>query len=327
MKRIEERYISLLTDFGFKRIFGTKPNKDLLINFLNSLFDGFQVIKDVKYLNSEHVGDVFAERKAIFDVYCENERGEKFIVEMQNAYQKYFKDRSLFYSTFPIREQAPKGAEWNFQLEHVYTVALLNFDLEEEAFDKNDINHDVGLLDKKTLKVFNDKLSFKYVEIAKFNKTEEELDTLYDKWLYVLKNLSRLDERPSALKEKVFTKLFEEAEIAKFTPTELKEYEDSLKAYRDVKNSIDTALEKGREEGMAKGLEKGMAKGLEKGREEGMAKGMEKGLAKGLEKGREEGMEKEKLSTARRLLSMGLSEEQVSTATELPLEEIQKLRG
>ena len=327
MKWIEERYISLLTDFGFKRIFGTKPNKDLLINFLNSLFDGFQVIKDVKYLNSEHVGDVFAERKAIFDVYCENERGEKFIVEMQNAYQKYFKDRSLFYSTFPIREQAPKGAEWNFQLEHVYTVALLNFDLEEEAFDKNDINHDVGLLDKKTLKVFNDKLSFKYVEIAKFNKTEEELDTLYDKWLYVLKNLSRLDERPAALKEKVFTKLFEEAEIAKFTPTELKEYEDSLKAYRDVKNSIDTALEKGREEGLAKGLEKGMAKGLEKGREEGMAKGMEKGLAKGLEKGREEGMEKEKLSTARRLLSMGLSEEQVSTATELPLEEIQKLRG
>ena len=49
--------------------------------------------------------------------------------------------------------------------------------------------------------------------------------------------------------KKVFTKLFEEAEIAKFTPTELKEYEDSLKAYRDVKNSIDTALEKGREEG------------------------------------------------------------------------------
>ena len=286
MKRIEERYISLLTDFGFKRIFGTKPNKDLLINFLNSLFDGFHIIKDVKYLNSEHVGDVFAERKAIIDVYCENERGEKFIVEMQNAYQKYFKDRSLFYSTFPIREQAPKGAEWNFQLEHVYTVALLNFDLEEEAFDKNDINHDVGLLDKKTFKVFNDKLSFMYVEIAKFNKTEEELDTLYDKWLYVLKNLSRLDERPATLKEKVFTKLFEEAEIAKFTPTELKEYEDSLKAYRDVKNSIDTALEKGREEGM----------------------------------------EKEKLATARRLLSMGLSDEQVSTATELSLKEIQKMR-
>ena len=245
MNRIEGRYISLLTDFGFIRIFGTKPNKDLLINFLNSLFEGFQIIKDVKYLNSEHVGDVFAERKPIFDVYCENEKGEKFIVEMQNA------------SVFPIREEAPKGADWNFKLDHVYIVALLNFDLEVEAFDKNDINHDVGLLDKKTHKVFNDKLSFKYVEIAKFDKTEDELVTLYDKWLYVLKNLSRLDERPAALKEKIFSKLFEEAEIAKFTPTELKEYEDSLKAYRDVKNSIDTALEKGREEGRAEAREEG----------------------------------------------------------------------
>ena len=263
MRKIEERYISLLTDFGFKRIFGTKPNKDLLINFLNSLFEGFQVIKDVKYLNSEHVGDVFAERKAIFDVYCENERGEKFIVEMQNAYQKYFKDRSLFYSTFPIREQAPKGADWNFKLERVYTVALLNFDLKEEAFDQDDINHDVGLLDKKTHKVFNDKLSFKYVEIAKFDKTEDELVTLYDKWLYVLKNLSRLDERPAALKEKVFTKLFEEAEIAKFTPTELKEYEDSLKAYRDVKDCIDTALEKGREEKAIQIAKKMLAAGMD----------------------------------------------------------------
>ena len=72
--------------------------------------------------------------------------------------------------------------------------------------------------------------------------------TDFDKWLYVLKNLSRLDERPAALKEKIFTKLFEEAEIAKFTPTELKEYEDSLKAYRDIKNSLDTAKEEGREE-------------------------------------------------------------------------------
>ena len=277
MRRIEERYISLLTDFGFKRIFGTKPNKDLLINFLNSLFDGFQVIKDVKYLNSEHVGDVFAERKAIFDVYCENERGEKFIVEMQNAYQKYFKDRSLFYSTFPIREQAPKGADWNFKLDHVYTVALLNFDLEEDAFDQEDINHDVGLLDKKTHKVFNDKLSFKYVEIAKFDKTEEELVTLYDKWLYVLKNLSRLDKRPAALKEKIFSRLFEEAEIAKFTKAELHEYEDSLKAYRDIKNSLDTALEQG--------FEKGRAEGREIGRAEGRAEGVMSIVKKMLQSG------------------------------------------
>ena len=92
MRHTEERYISLLTDFGFKRIFGTDPNKDLLIDFLNSLFDGEQVVKDVTFLNSEHVGDVHSDRKAIFDVYCENEKGEKFIVEMQNASLKAYRD-------------------------------------------------------------------------------------------------------------------------------------------------------------------------------------------------------------------------------------------
>ena len=245
MRHTEERYISLLTDFGFKRIFGTKPNKDLLIDFLNSLFNGEQVVKDVTFLNSEHVGDVHTDRKAIFDVYCENEKGEKFIVEMQNAYQKYFKDRSLYYATFPIREQAQKGEGWNYKLKHVYIVALLNYDMSDPAFSDDTINHDIGLLDKQTHRVFNDKLTFKYVEISKFNKRIEELKTNYDKWLFVLQNLSRLDCQPEYLKTAVFNRLFAEAEIAKFTRAELREYEDSLKAYRDIKNSLDSAEEKG----------------------------------------------------------------------------------
>lgn len=245
MRHTEERYISLLTDFGFKRIFGTKPNKDLLIDFLNSLFNGEQVVKDVTFLNSEHVGDVHTDRKAIFDVYCENEKGEKFIVEMQNAYQTYFKDCSLYYATFPIREQAQKGEGWNYKLKHVYIVALLNYDMSDPAFSDDTINHDIGLLDKQTHRVFNNKLTFKYVEISKFNKRIEELKTNYDKWLFVLQNLSRLDCQPEYLKTAVFNRLFAEAEIAKFTRAELREYEDSLKAYRDIKNSLDSAEEKG----------------------------------------------------------------------------------
>lgn len=259
MRQSEERYISLLTDFGFKRIFGTAPNKELLVNFLNSIFDGEEVIKDVKYLNSENVGDVYTERKAIFDVYCENEKGEKFIVEMQNAYQTYFKDRSLFYSTFPIREQAPKGSDWNFCLKKVYVVALLNYRMSDEAFDSSDTIHTIALMDTKTNKVFNAKLMFKYVEVGRFDKTDDELISLSDKWMFVLKNLSRLDNRPSSLREKIFTKLFDAAAIARFTPMELREYEDSLKAYRDIKNSLDTAKEEGREEGRAEGRAEGIA--------------------------------------------------------------------
>ena len=317
MGQIEDRYISLLTDFGFKRIFGTALNKELLICFLNSLFDGKQVVKDVKYLNNEHLGDVYVARKAIFDVYCEGENGEKFIVEMQNAYQEFFKDRSLFYSTFPIREQAVKGSDWDFQLNHVYTVALLNFDMKEEAFDQEAICHFVKLCDTTTHKVFYEKLDFIYVEIAKFEKTEEELVTLYDKWLYVLKNLSTLNKRPKALRDKVFDRLFEEAEIARFTPRELREYEDSCKAYRDLKNSLDTALRQGRAEGHAKGLEEGL--------EQGHAKGLEEGLEQGHAKGLEEGRTEEKMKMAKNLKSLGVNVKTIMQASGLTEEQIERL--
>ena len=293
MRYTEERYISLLTDFGFKRIFGTNPNKDLLIDFLNSLFDGEQVVKNVTFLNSEHVGDVRTDRKAIFDVYCENEKGEKFIVEMQNASQKYFKDRSLYYATFPIREQAQKGEVWNYELKHVYVVALLNYDMTDSAFAQDTINHDIGFLDKQTHKVFNDKLTFKYVEIAKFNKSIEELKTNYDKWIYVLQNLSRLDRQPRYLQTEVFSRLFNQAEIARFSKTELREYEDSLKAYRDMKNSLDNAEEKG--------------------------------IAKGLAKGRAEGKKDKAVEIAKKLLEMDMPIDAIMKATGLSQEEITKL--
>lgn len=310
MRQIEDRYISLLTDFGFKRIFGTAPNKELLICFLNSLFDGKQVIKDVKYLNNEHLGDVYVARKAIFDVYCEGENGEKFIVEMQNAYQEFFKDRSLFYFTFPIREQAVKGSDWDFQLNHVYTVALLNFDMKDEAFDADAMCHYVKLCDTTTHKVFYEKLDFIFVEISKFQKSEDELETFYDKWLYVLKNLSVLTDRPKALRDKVFDRLFEEAEIARFTPRELREYEDSCKAYRDLKNSLDTALRQGH----AKGLEEELAKGREEGLAEGHAQGLEEGLAQGYAALYE---------TAKKLKERGESSMVIQELTGLPLDVIE----
>ena len=238
---IKERYINPYTDFGFKKLFGTEMNKDLLISFLNALFMGHQNIKDVKYLPTEHFGVYGDSRRAIFDVYCEDENGGKFIVEMQNVYQQFFKDRSVFYSTFPIQEQAKVGAEWDFNLKEVYTVGVLNFAFKGGEYSNDCYHHEVKLMDTATKKVFFDKLTYIYLEMPKFNKTEDELETMFDKWLFVLRNLSRLFERPKALQERVFTKLFEQAEIARFSPEERRGYEDSVKAYRDINNAINTA--------------------------------------------------------------------------------------
>ncbi len=249
MSDIKEKYINPFTDFGFKRLFGEEPNKDLLIDFLNVLLKEQQgEIVDLTYLKTEQLGNTELDRKAIFDLYCENEKGEKFIVEMQKSKQNFFKDRSLYYSTFPIQEQAQKS-DWNYELKAVYTIGILDFVFDEDKIDKDKFRYDVKLQEIKTNKTFYDKLTFIYFEMPKFNKSIEELETHYDKWLYVLKNLHKLDRLPENLKEKVFERVFEVAEIAKFSHEEYLSYEDSLKYYRDLKNSLDTAKEEGREEG------------------------------------------------------------------------------
>ena len=242
---LKDRYVNPYTDFGFKKLFGTEINKDLLISFINSLLHGREVVKDLTYLNTEHLGTSEADRRAVFDVYCENEKGEKILVEMQRGEQQFFKDRTLFYTTFPIREQQVIK-DWDYQLKSIYIIGILNFTFDKDNDDY--YHHEVQLLDNQTKEVFYDKLTFIYLEMPKFNKTEDELNGMFEKWLFVLRNLSRLMERPKALQERVFTKLFEAAEIAKFTKTEYDNYEESLKVYRDWKNMIVTEKKISREE-------------------------------------------------------------------------------
>ena len=170
--------------------------------------------------------------------------------------------------------------------------------MNEDAFDKEKIRHHVQLCDTATHRIFYDKLEFIYVEIAKFNKTLGELETLYEKWLYALKNLYKLTQRPKELCNKVFDRLFEEAEIAKFTPQEIREYDASKKAYRDIKNSIDTAKQEGKQEGLAEGMELGM----------------------------EKGMNQKALDIARKMLSKGMEDATIMEITGLTREQLMQLK-
>ena len=314
MQPYRDRYLNPYTDFGFKKLFGTEVNKDLLISFINSLLHGREKIKDLTYLNAEHLGVGEADRKAIFDVYCENEQGEKFLVEMQRGEQQYFKDRSLYYATFPIREQAHRG-DWNYELKCVYIIGILNFCFDDT--DPDEFHHEVQLLNNRTHNVFYDKLTFIYLEMPKFNKTEDQLSNLFEKWLFVLRNLSRLLERPKALQERVFAKLFKAAEIAKFTKEEYDAYEESLKVYRDWKNTIDTAVQKA----VKKATQKARKEGLKEGLKEGRAEGLKEGLEEGLEKGRKETT----YSIARQMKSEGLPAVTIAKITGLTEDEIDRL--
>lgn len=116
-------------------------------------------------------------RNAIFDVYCRDGAGNRFIIEIQQTRQAYFKARSLFYSIFPISGQGKKG-NWNFDLKKTYTICLMDFEFDDTHPDQ--ILHKVRLIDSETNVVFNDLLMFLYIELPKFKKKENELITRLD---------------------------------------------------------------------------------------------------------------------------------------------------
>ena len=119
-------FINPRVDWAFKRIFGTEDTKECLITFLNGVFEGEFVIKDVKHLKTEQTRHQKRERGVIFDVACETDDGRHIIVEMQKKEQRYFVDRALYYSAKAIVEQAQPG-EWDFHLTPVYTVCFMDF--------------------------------------------------------------------------------------------------------------------------------------------------------------------------------------------------------
>ena len=237
------KYINPYTDFGFKKLFGEEANKDLLIDFLNQLLPHHHQIEDLVFKNVEQTPDLQNERKAIFDIHCKAINGEHFIVEMQKAKINYFKDRALFYVTFPIRDQAKRG-DWDFKLTPIYMVAILDFEY-DEIEERKKFFRDVQLKDQDC-EVFYDKLSFKFLQMPLFNKKTEELETRFDKWIYFLKGLETFDDIPTILSEPIFHKAFYTAEVANMTPSQRDEYEKSKLSYMEVVEVKNTAEMDGR---------------------------------------------------------------------------------
>jgi len=298
---IKDKYIDPFTDFGFKHIFGREENKRFLISFLNDLLDIEDKIVDITYRNLEKLGLNIIDRKSIFDVYCTDTRGNNFIVELQRSAQKYFKDRSLYYTSFPIQEQSRKGS-WDYRLTPIYFVGILEFSFDDMRVAKNRDNNKfltkVQLFDCEEKEVFYDKLTYYYLEMPKFRKTEKELSTHLDYWLYYLNNLADTKDIPKILKEdEVIQEAFEVAEFLALDKDEQFSYQQDLKARWDNKACLDFAEEKG----------------------------MEKGIKKGIEKGIEKGKLEEKIEIARSLMDI-LDIETISLKTGLTVEEVRELK-
>ena len=300
------KYFNPYTDFGFKKLFGEEASKDLLVDFLNQLLPPQHQIAQLNFKNPENLPETTDERRSIFDIYCESVTGERFIVEMQKAKIHFFKERSLFYSTFPIREQSHQGL-WDFHLLPVYFIAILDFKYDEKE-DERKFRRDVCLKDQDG-DVFYDKLHFKFLQMPLFNKQEHELETHFDKWVYFLKHLEDFDHIPAILNEPIFTKGFEIASIAHLNADQYDAYIKSVLSYNEAKAVLDTAYQDGKLEGKL----------------EGKAEGLIEGKLEGLIEGKLEGQLDEKFEVAKSMLNKGFDISLIADITKLSEQDIKAL--
>ena len=296
------KFINPFTDVGFKRIFGQEINKDLLIDFLNALLEGERQVKDIRFLDKELLPMYENDRRLIYDVYCTDENGEQFIVEMQNKEHVNFRERTIFYLSQAIARQGEKGVDWRFDLKAVYGVFFLNFMLTDLP---RKLRTDIVLADRDTHEQFSDKMRYIFLQLPLFTKEESECDTDFERWIYVLKNMETLQRLPFKARNAVFQKLEEIVDIAAMSKEDRMKYDESIKVYRDRLAIIEYERRKGLAEGLAKGEAKGEAKGI----------------AKGIAKGERN----KQIEIACNLKRMGLATETIAQATGLTPEAIEQL--
>ncbi|SJZ91553.1 Rpn family recombination-promoting nuclease/putative transposase [Sediminibacterium ginsengisoli] len=238
-------YVDPFTDFSFKKLFGPEQNQDLLTDFLNAILK--KSVRSVIHLNTERMGRTRTGRKVIFDLFCETDQGEKVIIELQNASQSKFADRSLFYATMAIQEQEKKG-KWNFGLSPVYMINILNFSFPLSP-GQNAV-HEISLRDDHSCRLFTNCLHLIYIEIPKFTKQESELANRGDEWLFLLKHMSTFQDIPKAFSgNAVYRKLFFTARLGSLNKEEMTIYQVKLKEKRDRENQLEFAEQIGIEKG------------------------------------------------------------------------------
>ena len=246
------KYINPFTDVGFKRIFGQELSKPLLLDFLNSLFEGEKHIVNLTFLDKEQPALFEEDRSLIYDIYCETDEGEKIIVEMQNKSQPFFKNRSIYYVSESIARQGERGPSWNYEIDSVYLVAFLNF----SPLDfKKQFRTDVVLAEKDTKEQFSDKLRMIYLQLPLFTKEADECENQVERWIYLLKNMETLNRLPWAAQSAVFKKLESIADVGGMTRAERLQYDEALKKYRDTISVFEGVRMEGRVEGRVEGRE------------------------------------------------------------------------
>ena len=306
-----EVFADITADPIFKKIFGTKKYEEACKGLLKSFFPQLD-IREITYLDKEIPGESISDRDSIVDVVCHTGDGRKILIEMQNTRQEYFLDRVVYYSSLLITNQARLG-DWDYHIDEVYTLSFINFrpvksdpdgHMEQRHYVCRELSSDHKLSASP---------EYIFLNLWDFKKTDKEVHTYPEKWLYLLKNAPFFKQIPDILKgDDAFGAALDGAKRAKFTREENSTYERYMMNARDIVNAKRFAAKEGREEGRAEGREEGFAEGRAEGLAKGMAEGMAKGMAEGL------------MEVARKMKERGMSVGEITDITGLSDEQIMK---
>ena len=290
------RYADLTLDKGFKIVLGRIGSEDVLRHMLNRLL-GTSIVK-LEYRNTEHPGLTEEERSSRFDVYCEDENGSCFQVEMQNWSQKYFYKRAIYYSSLVLMDQAAKaqkefretvgkdtGKGWDYNFQPLYVVSFLNYKnwtSENAQTKKNPYISTYRYVDIETRDELSDSTNLVFIDLYSFTKTEEECESMEDIWMYSIKNMHTLMVCPEKFKGTEIEDLYIKSELAKMTIEQRIKHEEGIMTRNDILNSISEQIEEARKEAIEIGIREGIEEGRAEGRAEGQAETIRKMLAAGI---------------------------------------------
>ena len=267
-------FVNPFTDIGFKIIFGQPASKPLLITLLNELLAGEHHIEDLTFLDKEDHSENRNDAGIIYDLYCQTDSGEYIIVEMQNRWHSNFLDRTLYYVSRAISRQieqpitekikVPEGASGmlceeqvlygkRYRLSTVYGIFLMNF---KEQRLESKFRTDTVIADRENGRVVNPHFRQIYLQFPYFTKELSDCNTLYDKLIYALKNMSQWNRMPDALKEQVFQHLDRLAAVANLSEADRIAYDKAVDSF----SVSQIVLEDSWNDGHAKGVMEGERK-------------------------------------------------------------------
>ena len=266
---VVQRYVDILTNAGFKAVFGDVANKDAVMMIINEFLPENRKVEHIDYLPTNYQGPVLSLNKEHqYDFMCRDSSGALFIVEMQCYTEKGWFLRCVSYASRAYDRQSRRGED--YEIDPVYLIGLMGVPINhpDKDFWKDRYVSEYTFREKTTGDLLAETIFIIFAEQAGFDKDLDDCVTAQDRMLFVLKNLGKLKGRPKWLQDEVYECIFRACEISAFTEEKRIEYETEMNDEKRLNGMMRAKLEEGIEQGLEKGLEKGRAEGLQQGRSE-----------------------------------------------------------